>query len=305
MMTHAHWMQRTKRNAFTPRSKLLENIDDALKAYEKSSGIKTRVALFDALIAWLDAKGAGWKTSTRNSKIETGGNKGTVEVLLDDVLALDPQFKIRANKYAQAGKTAVAQPVIAVGNRVRQKNEDNQWFDIPLQTEENSCGPCSVRLVAKLVKNTDVGEDYLQNLVELAEEQGAYKGTLGDGGVVEAGGAHVWDASGNGTWLVPEALKGLQIANTLAEIPPSADLIAATSRTPAIGVVAWDTGGLHYVVSVGKTKVGDKVTILDPYYGIQTVPIVSGKLGKYKPIDPTSKVEKGSANWHPWVCSVN
>lgn len=304
MMKHSHWIARTKRNVFTPRSKLLEDIDNALKDHEKTPGTKTRVTLFNALLAWLDAKGAGWRNSTRNSKVEPGTSKGTVEVLLDEVLALDPQFKLKAAKHLQA-TTPVVEPIIEIGARVRQKNEDNNWFDIPIQTQENSCGPCSIRIVAKLVKNVDVGEDYLRTLVEHAEEGGHYGGTLGDGGVVEGSGAHVWDLNGYGTWLVPEALDGLKMPNSLSKVPPSSELIAATSRKPAIGVVAWDTGGLHYVVSVGKTKAGNRITVLDPYYGIQSVPINGGQLGKYKPIDPISKVEKGSANWHPWVCSVN
>ena len=176
---------------------------------------------------------------------------------------------------------------------------DGHHYDLVVQNKENSCGPASIRTVIKLVKNEDVGEDYLRELVEVAEEGGAYSGSLGGGGVVITGGAHDWDPAGGGTWLVPQALNAAKIP--CAQGASLAPLLQTTNKKPAIAVVAWTGGGLHYVVVAGKTvKAPSRLVILDPYYGLQYAPTA---MNTYEPVDAQGKV-LSRATWHPWVCSV-
>ena len=303
-MKSNHWITQTKRGAFTPRSKKLKAIDDALAAFELKKSTPNQVTLFNALLAWLDSKGADWRSSTRNSKTEPGG-KGTVETLLNDVIALNPQFQAKANKYLQLNAPPPP-PLMAHGAKNRQKDGDGHWYEIPVQTEENSCGPCSIRMVVKQVKNEEVGEDLLRELVEMAEEGGAYSGSLGTGGVLQTGGAHNWSVTGGGTWLVPAALNAVKIPNSLTQADPIAILLSTTPKKPAIGVVKWDTGGgLHYVVAVGKNTSGNALTILDPFYGVQSVPVAGNVLSKYQPINVSTGAVLAVATWYPWVCKVN
>jgi len=305
MMTSQHWLTQTKRGPLTPRSKKLKAIDDALAAYQLNKSTPNKVTLFNSLIAWLDSKGADWKTSTRNSKKEQPSGKGTVEVLFNDVIALDVQFKVKANKYL-ALSAAPPPPLMVNGAKNTQKDSDGHWYDIPVQTKENSCGPCSIRLVIKQVQNSDVGEDILRELVEIAEEGGMYGGSLGSGGVVVGGGAHDWSPTGGGTWLVPAALEASKIPNTLMKSNIDSVLLATTPKKPAIAVVAWDgNAGLHYVVAVGKNKAGNILTILDPFYGVQSVAIVGSTLAKYQPKDPANGAILANGAWHPWACKVS
>ncbi len=306
MMTHNHWMTQTKRGILTPRSKKLVAIDNALLAYENAVKAKqgTTVALkklLDAVIAWIDKKGADWKNSTRNSKIETSG-KGTVETLLREIVALNPQFNMAAGKYLAQSAPVNREPLMQHGAKNHHKDVDGHHYDLIVQNKENSCGPCSIRTVIQLVKNEDVGEDYLRDLVELIEEgDSAYGGSLGQGGVVVTGGAHDWDPSGGGTWMVPAALAAAKIPNTKgADLAP---LLQTSRSKPAIAVVAWTGGGLHYVVVAGKTKAGDKLVILDPFYGLQYATLSGKTINNYKPSDKTGILAE--ATWHPWVCKVN
>jgi len=305
MMKLTHWKDQTKRGLLTPRSKKLEAIDKAFEAYELA--LKNRQGttipltnLFNALIAWLESKGSDWRSSTRNSKIEPGG-KGTVETLLNELLALNPTFRMKAAGYL-AKSAPPPPPLMQHGARNRQKNEDGHWFEIPVQTKENSCGPCSIRLVIKLVRNEDVAEDYLRELVEIAEEGGAYGGSLGQGGVLQGGGVHDWSPTGGGTWLVPEALKAAKIPCSHTTNPK--DLLRTSEKKPAIAVVAWTGGGLHYIVVAGPNSNGARMTILDPFYGVQSVPVTSGNLGKYEPRDPQTGAILAEGNWYNWVCKV-
>ena len=307
IMSRKHWMDQTRRGLLTPRSKRLEVIDQAFDAYQhavkvKQGTTKAQTDLFNALIEWIKKKGATWRTSTRNSKIEPGG-KGTVETLLNQLIEANPAFRMTAAPYL-AQSAAPPPPLMQHGAKNRQKDEDGHWYEIPVQTKENSCGPCSIRLVLQLVRNEDVAEDYLRELVEVAEEGGAYGGTLGQGGVLQTGGAHDWSPSGGGTWLVPAALAGVRPPINCVNSTDAADLLRTTRQKPAIAVVAWTNGGLHYVVAAGPNRAGDKLTILDPFYGVQSVPIVRGALGNYQPVDPNTGVVQADGTWHGWVCRV-
>lgn len=308
MMTHQHWTTQTKRGLFTPRSKKLEAIDKALAAYEmsvktKQGTTRTQTDLFNALLTWIESKTGDWRSSTRNSKVEKGG-KGTVETLLNDVLALNPAFRVKAVPHLNRA-SAPPPPLMQHGAKNRHKDEDGNWYEIPVQTKENSCGPCSIRIVVKLVHNHDADEAYLRELVEVAEEGGAYGGTLGQGGVLVTGGAHDWSPSGGGTWLVPAALASVRPAMQCSQGTDPKVLLSTTKKKPAIGVVAWTAGGLHYVVAAGKNASGTKLIVLDPFYGLQYVPIQGGTLGNYEPKDPATQGTLATGTWHGWVCKVD
>jgi hypothetical protein len=306
LMSSQHWKDQTKRGLFTPRSKSLETIDSAFVAYEdaKKRGQTTKALtdLFNALIAWIGKKGNDWRSSTRNSKIEAGG-KGTVETLLNQLIELNPVFRGNAAPYL-AQNAPPPPPLMQHGAKNSQKDIDGGWHEIPVQTQENSCGPCSIRLVIKLVQNKDVDEAFLSELVEVVEEGGAYGGTLGQGGVLISGGAHDWSPSGGGTWLVPAALASVRPQFQCSQTTDVHDLLKTTMKKPAIAVVAWTGGGLHYVVAAGPNRNGDRLIILDPFYGTQSAPVVHGGLGNYQPVDSTGTVQ-ATATWHPWVCKVD
>ena len=310
MMSSQHWKSQTKRGKLTPRSKRLKAIDNALDAYEqaKKSGsgtVKAQTDLFNALKTWIEHKGNNWKSSTRNSKIEAGG-KGTVETLVDDVLKLNPAFRPQVAGYLSQAITP-APVLLQHGVKNKQKDEDGHWYEIPVQTQENSCGPCSIRMLIKLVNNEDADEAYLRELVEVAEEGGAYGGSLGGGGVVQSGGAHDWSPTGGGTWLVPAALDAVRPQIKCSHGIDTGVLLRTTKQKPAIAVVAWTGGGggLHYIVVAGKTSDQSKLVILDPFYGVQSVSIAGSTLADYEPKDPNSGNTLATGTWYNWVCKVD
>jgi hypothetical protein len=307
MMTRQHWMTQTKRGLFTPRSKKLEAIDDAFEAYElavRSRQGTTRASthLFNTVIEWIKSKGSSWKSSTRNSRIEPGG-KGTVETLLNDLLGLNPVFRAQAAPYLSQSAPPPP-PLMQYGAKNRQKDVDGGWHEIPVQTQENSCGPCSIRMVIKLVTNQDVGEEYLRELVEMVEEGGAYGGSLGRGGVLQRGGAHDWSPTGGGTWLIPAALDAVRPPIKTSHGADPSVLLQTSKKKPAIGVVKWANGALHYVVAAGRSHDGTKLIILDPYYGVQAAPVVANALGDYCPTNPSNGATLARATWFNWVCKV-
>lgn len=308
MMTYQRWLSQTKRNPFTPRSDKLKAIDNALLAYEQAQQqqlgtTRALTTLFNALYAWIENKGANWKASVRNSKTDLTG-KGTVELLLDQVLALNPAFRGKVGNYLTQSAPS-PRPLLQLGNIIDETDEDGGWHKIPIQTQENSCGPCAIRIVIQLVNLEDVGEQYLRELVETIEEGPNYRGGLGKGGELVPGGAHDWSPNGKGTWMVPAVLDAVKppiksIYNTDLRL-----LFNTTKSKPAIGVVQWSTGDLHYVVVRGKNKNGDKLKILDPFYGVQSVSIVGGHLDNYQPIDKNSQQVIATASWYKWVCKVS
>lgn len=307
IMTRQHWMTQTRRGTLTPRSKKLKAIDDAFEAYEMAVRMrrgtqKETTALFNAVIEWIQSKGGNWKSSTRNSRIEAGG-KGTVEKLLSDLLTLNPGFRMKAAPYLNQSAPPPP-PLMQHGVKNQQKDVNGDWHEIPVQTEANSCGPASIRMVIKLVQNTDVDENYLRQLVEFVEEGGAYGGSLGTVGVVSQNGVHDWSPNGGGTWLVTKALQAVRPPISVIEGTDSKTLLQTSKKKPAIGVVAWNGGGLHYVVAAGKSRDGTKLIILDPFYGVQWAPVAANSLGNYSPTDPNSGAVLSSATWYSWVCKV-
>ena len=84
-MTYKTWMDETKRGVFTPRSTPLKNLDAAFKAKDLGQSPFLEIKLAEMLKVWLDTKGTGWKSSTRNSTKVDG--KGTVERLVEDLSA--------------------------------------------------------------------------------------------------------------------------------------------------------------------------------------------------------------------------
>ena len=299
MMSHQYWIERTRRGLTTPRSSGLKAIDAALLAYGHKRNLHNQNQLFKAVRDWVKAKGTNWKASTRNSKIERSG-KGTVETLLDELFALQPAYRHELSGYLSSAKLPTPN-LMKYGAMNSQADEDGHWYELPVQSEESSCGPCSMRILIKLVRNESVSEDYLQELVEFVEEGRAFQGSLGQGGAIARGGVHDWSITGSGSWLIPEALAAAKIPNTQSTDPNH--LLRVTQGQPAIGVVEWPNGGLHYVVAACKTRSGDKLVILDAYYGVQHVDITGNTLGDYEPTDADGMVlDRGT--WYPWVCAT-
>lgn len=306
MMTSQHWISKTKRGLLVPRSDLLIEIDNAFMAYDQArtgarGSTKELIRLFEAVMNWINSKGSNWRSSTRNSYIENGG-KGTVETLLRELITLNRIFEIKAASALGTGGPPPP-PLMQHGVIQRQKDEDGHWYHIPIQQEENSCGPASVKIVIKLTQNKDVGEEYLRELAESAEEANKYKGSMGQGGALKAGGSHNWNAGGGGTWMVPQVLKAAKINCHMSKLQ---QLLLTTSRkNPAIAVVAWDAGGLHYVVVAGYNTARTKLIILDPLMGVQSVPVNAGILGPYQPVNQLTQATIARGSWHPWVCKVD
>ncbi|MEM7231931.1 MAG: hypothetical protein AAF517_07145 [Planctomycetota bacterium] len=299
MMTYQTWKDETSRGIFSPRSRALGAVDSAFQDYEKTRGTPGLIRLSEALVAWMRSKATagGWECSTRNAKKVLG--LGTVERLVKDLLQ-NPTLRGKLAPFL-ATKTKTPAVTLEVGKKISQKDDDGKFHSIALQTKDNSCGPGCIRIVAKLVNNEDIGEDYLRVLVENAEEGAS---ALGLGGVVKSSGTHNWGPGGHGTWLVPAALKSLRPSIRAIHSNSVSKLVSTSKKKPAIAVVAW-TGnrGLHYVVVAGKMSNG-KALVLDPFYGVQSVGITAGKLDNYRPIDPQTQRVADEATWHPWVCSV-
>lgn len=301
MMDYAQWKAETKRGLFTPRSSKLVTLDKAFARYSKSKTTPNLIALAKALRAWIDSK-ANWKQSTRNSKMIRG--KGTVERLVDQL------YRKPMLKQTFASLTVPRPPppvVLEQGRKIHQKDADGRHYNLTLQNRENSCGPACIRIVVKLVQNVDVGEDSLRQYVEMAEEGADYHGGLGQGGVIASTStAHDWGPTGGGTWYVPEALASVRPMIRAIHVQSTAALRSSTRSKPIIGVVEWDPGGgLHYVVVAGPLRtVPNSFLVIDPFYGVQRVPVAHGSFGWYEPVDPNGGANLARAKWYPWTCRV-
>lgn len=321
IMSSQHWMQQTSRGVFTPRSAELKAIDNALRAYEQTGrtppplgvlvaprGVPPELnALYNALIAWIRSKGDNWRTSTRNTNREVPGGKGTVETLLAQVFQAYPPFRDQAGRECPAAVPSFAPPApptgleIPLGAWTRYRDEDGNHHEIPIQTEQMSCGPAAVRIVIKIVQNRDIGADLLCTYVADAEHPGAT--SLGGVGPVTDYGLHSWTTEGTLLTHIPAILGNIrpQIRHNLVrDIGP---LLAVQKGHPAIALVQWlgpNTG--HFVVAAQRNKLGDKLIILDPLYGLQYVSI-AGCLAPYQPIDKSGSV-RATASWYPGVVAI-
>ena len=293
MMTFEKWKQETTRNIFTPRSDALKAIDTAFERWEKQKSTPNLLDFSKKLRTWITLKGDTWRTSTRNSK-------GTLERLVAD-LAKDP---VVGKDFIPLLHLQPANTKPGIGKIVNQKDPDGHWHAVYFQTEKNSCGPACIRAIVRMVHNKDLGEDGLRALVEMAEEGVGYAGSLGQGGVVEASNLHNWGPSGYGTWLIPQALKCVDPPIKATHTKLTSALLTTTRKQPAIGVVSWSNGGKHYVVVAGPLqKVPNAYLVIDPWYGVQKVPVTGNRIGLYKPVNAQGQVQ-ATATWDGWVCKV-
>lgn len=293
MMTFEQWKSGTERNIFTPRSTALKAIDTAFQKWEKTKSTPNLLDFSKQVKTWITLKGDKWRTSTRNSN-------GTVERLVAD-LAKNPVVGKDFAPYLHVKATPQATGVGKVGSF---KDPDGHWHMVYFQTEEASCGPACIRNIVKMIHNQDLGEDGLRALVEMAEEGAGYAGSLGQGGVVEGSGVHDWGPSGHGTWLIPEALRCVNPSIKSVHTNLASTLLNTTRKQPAIAVVSWSNGGKHYVVVAGKLQqTPNAYLVIDPYYGLQKMPVTNGRIGLYKPTNAQGQV-MATGTWDGWVCKV-
>ena len=293
MITYQEWKDGTERGFFTPRSSALKAIDTAFEKWQKNKSTPNLVDFSTSVKTWITLKGDKWRTSTRNSN-------GTVDKLVAD-LAGNP---IVGKDFRPFLGVKPPDNDVGIAKIVNQKDDDGKWHKVYLQTEENSCGPACIRNVASIVHDDDIGEGGLRAVIEAAEEGVSYAGSLGKGGVVTDSGVHDWGPGGGGTWLVPEGLKSLRPSISTVHSTLVSALLTTTRKQPAIAVVEWVGGGLHYVIVAGPlAKVRNAYLVIDPWYGVQKVDVVRGALDQYKPVDKFDHL-KDTANWHPWVCKV-
>lgn len=129
MMTYKTWMDETKRGAFTPRSKALKDVDAAFKAKDQIGLPPQEIKLAEMLKVWLDAHGAGWKSSTRNSTKVDG--KGTVERLLED-LSASPIGRNKLGAYAvQKARTAFTSKIIVFSGHGSWEVKQDDYVKLP------------------------------------------------------------------------------------------------------------------------------------------------------------------------------
>jgi len=292
-MTFEQWKTGTERNIFTPRSTALKAIDTAFERWEKSKSTPNLVDFSTKVKTWITLKGDKWRTSTRNSN-------GTVEKLVAD-LAKNP---VVGKDFAPLLQIKPKDTKPGIGKIINQKDPDGHWHTVFFQTEESSCGPACIRIIVRMLHNRDLGEDGLRALVEMAEEGAGYAGSLGQGGVVQSSRCHDWGPTGYGTWLVPEALKCVDPPIRATHSALASTLLTTSRKQPAIAVVSWSNGGKHYVVVAGPLqKVPNAYLVIDPWYGIQQVPVNGRRIGLYKPVNAQGQVQ-ATATWDGWVCKV-
>ena len=177
-----------------------------------------------------------------------------------------------------------------------EKDFDGNFQPIDRQVNRASCGPACVRMIIKIVNGIDVGEGYIQALIGNSE---GFVSTLGMGGVV--GSARSF--ANRGTWNVGEGLDGARPVIRHRYTANVRDLANSSKRKPAIGVIRWQNGGLHYVVVNGPLTTGGRYLVLDPYCGVQYVHIKNGVPGWYHPVDAATNQSYGQAKFidHCWL----
>ena len=177
-----------------------------------------------------------------------------------------------------------------------EKDFDGNFHAVDRQVNRNSCGPACVRMVIKIVNGIDVGEHYIQALIGQSE---GYRSTLGIGGVVAT--ARNFDQSG--TWNVGHGLEAARPSIKYRYTANKLELEKSTRQKPAIGVIRWSNGALHYVVVNGPLATGGRYLVLDPYCGVQYVHIKESVPGWYNPINATNNQSYGQAKFvdHCWL----
>lgn len=66
LMSLEYWLKATNAGTFSMRSSLTQAIDAALKAHQQAPSALTREKVAVALMAWINSKGAAWKSNPRN-----------------------------------------------------------------------------------------------------------------------------------------------------------------------------------------------------------------------------------------------
>ncbi len=176
-----------------------------------------------------------------------------------------------------------------------EKDFDGKFHAVVRQNDKKSCGPACVRMIIKIVNKQDVGEGYIQALIGRGE---GHATSLGAGGIVTSSRSF----ENVGTWNVGQGLESARPAIKYHYTASKRNLGNSKRQKPAIGVIRWTNGVLHYVVVNGPLSSGGRYLVLDPLCGVQYVHIKNGEPGWYNPTNATNNQSYGQAKFqdHCW-----
>ena len=120
------------------------------------------------------------------------------------------------------------------------------------QEKGESCGPACVATMAWVMRKAKIEEDIIRREIGRSE---------GTGGRSEPGRPMYRSFDETGTWEIASVLKKY-IAGAAWGLGPW----SPHTKLPAVIVVRWNDGSMHWVVAV--EKIGNYILCLDPWYGM-------------------------------------
>lgn len=166
--------------------------------------------------------------------------------------------------------------------------------DLYMQQFRQECGPSCVATIGRILgKGMDIGP--ARRKVGKIDPSYFY-------------GPHAWDAEGAYIESLTAALAeyGVRMAHTRSFSPANYKTFCEgrTLRNPAILQIRWRSGGMHFVVTVGKNGADQQsfIEILDPGYGYQRASLHD--FPEYGPRDPDTRVVVGRGTLRPVSVAV-
>jgi hypothetical protein len=161
-------------------------------------------------------------------------------------------------------------------SRWNEKDADGRWFTFDHQQLGNSCGPASIKITKESVHNKKMAEEYSRAVVALFKHDKAHSGTTAAQMNADVG-THDWETRGALSTDLLNAMKSnpLAIKDAKKITGGYANAFRSASRHhPVLISWRWAGPGAHWNVCMGAQRSNpDMVTLLDPYYGIQSLDI--------------------------------
>ena len=154
-----------------------------------------------------------------------------------------------------------------VANEVDSSGGRHQFL---MQRMGMACGPTCVATVVRAVKNSQLSEAGARSRVFAEESDKHGFGVTAQLDAAQKDGTYMTSLTG--------ALSSLGVQSAYTNKPGNdVQLLRILERArpdkPAIAQVSWTGGGSHFIVV--KEKIGGNLVVLDPYFGLQEVPVAN------------------------------
>ncbi|HZP07629.1 MAG TPA: papain-like cysteine protease family protein [Terracidiphilus sp.] len=161
-------------------------------------------------------------------------------------------------------------------------DSSNRSFQICYQAANESCFPASLAMARYYKTGRRAPEALARFAVQIGSNSSAS--------------LNMRDWDNNFTYYVEMGRGIAQAGLAYSAHTPGAYFLCnrCTTTYPAICNVTWNGGGGHAVVCLGQVPAGNTIVILDPWFGLQEVPIAG--LPSYDPVGTVSSPGNGQSS---------